>query len=105
MSIMVGYPLNADAKLDAAIQAENKRIWSDQQIVIPEVRKLKKEELADVDAAIHVAEDCFKHGMEFLSEGIDKISGSSDADKLASIYDQLSDLCYEVNKIRKEWGF
>ena len=102
---MVGYPLNDAAALDAAIQAENERIWEDQQIVIPEIRELKKEELADAAASIKTGEDCFKHGLEFLSSGIDQIAGSVDAVKLAGLYDQISDLCYEVNQIRKRWGF
>lgn len=105
MSIMVGYPLNDAAALDAAIQAENERIWEDQQIVIPEIRELKKEELADAAASIKVGEDCFRHGLEFFSAGIDKIEGSVDAVKLAGLYDQISDLCFEINQIRKRWGF
>ena len=105
MSIIVGYPLNGAAALDAAIQAENERIWEDQQIVIPEVRKLGKEELADAAASINVCSSCFEHGLEFLSSGIDQIAGSVDAAKLAGIYDQIVDLRFEIDKIRKEWGF
>ena len=102
----IGYPVK-DAQLDAMYQAETSRIWEAQQIqaTVPVMRKLSKEELADVSATVQVATDCFKHGLDFLSEGIDKVSGSADADKLASLYDQITDLRYEVEKIRKGWGF
>ena len=105
MSIVVGYPLNADAALDAAIQRENERIWEDQQIAIPDVRKPEKEELADAAASIKVGTDAIQRGLDFISSGIDQIGGSVDAVKLAGLYDQISDLCFEVNKIRKGWGF
>lgn len=101
---VIGYP-RQDVQLDNMVEAENARIWEEQQVVIPEVRKLGKEELADAAATLKVGTDCFQHGMDFLSEGIDKISGSVDAVKLAGLYDQISDLIFEVNKIRKEWGF
>lgn len=102
----IGYPVK-DAQLDALYQAETSRIWNEQQIqaAVPVMRKLSKEELADVSATVQVATDCFKHGLDFLSEGIDKVSGSADADKLASLYDQMADIRYEVEKIRKGWGF
>lgn len=102
----IGYPVK-DAQLDALYQAETSRTWNEQQIqaAVPVMRKLSKEELADVSATVQVATDCFKHGLDFLSEGIDKVSGSADADKLASLYDQMADIRYEVEKIRKGWGF
>ena len=75
--------------------------WSDDNYDIEHV----KEELADVSATVQVATDCFKHGLDFLSEGINKVSGSADADKLASLYDQMADIRYEVEKISKGWGF
>ena len=106
MSIVIGYPrTTTDAELDNMIQAENSRVWEEQQAEVPVMRTMKKEELADADASLHVADDCIAHGLEFLNETIDKIAGTVAADKLASIYDQISDLRFEAEKIRKEWGF
>ena len=106
MSIVVGYPrTTTDAELDSMIEAENSRTWEEQQIEVPAMRTMKKEELGDPAASLQVGTDCINHGLEFISETIDKITGTKDADLLASIYDQISDLRYAAEKIRKRWGF
>lgn len=106
MSIIVGYPrTTTDAELDRMIEAENSRAWEEQQPKVPVMRRMSKEELADPAASLHVGTDCINHGLEFISKTIDQISGTKDADILASIYDQIADLRFEAEKIRKRWGF
>ena len=106
MSIITLYPrTTTDAELDNMIQAECERAWKEGQVVVPTMRTMKKEDLADPAASLQVGTDCIEHGLEFISETIDKITGTKYADLLASIYDQISDLRFEAEKIRKGWGF
>ena len=81
MSIVTLYPrTTTDAELDNMIQAECERAWEGGQVEIPSVRTMKKEELADADASLHVGTDCINHGLEFISKTIDQIAGTKAAD-------------------------
>lgn len=102
MSIVVGYPRN-DAQLDKACEAECARAWDEQQVIVIELQKLTQEQKINADASAQLAIDNFNRGLDWLSETIDRVKGTADEDKLASLYDQFSDLRYEVSQIRKEW--
>ena len=100
--IITGYPRN-DAALDAAYEAECAQIWEEQQIHVVELKPLTQEQKINAGASAQLAVDGFTRGLDWLAETIERVKNTADADKLASIYDQFSDLRFEVNQIRKEW--
>ena len=107
MSIVVGYPrTTSDVQLDNMIEAENEKSWNEQQIPVkevPQMRKLNEEEIVNAFAACSVAVMCMDHSLDWIATTIERAKGTAEADKLASIYDTLSDLRYEVNKIKEGW--
>ena len=106
MSIITGYPMS-NAALDAAYEAESARMLEEQQIheePVPEMRKLDEQETVEAYAGCVVALDCFEHTLNWIAETIDRAKGTAEADKLASIYDQLSDLKLETKKIKEVWS-
>ena len=103
--IITGYPMK-NAALDAAYEAESARMWEEQQIQeepVHEMRKLDEEETVNAYAGCALAVSCFDHTLNWIAETIDRAKGTAEADKLASIYDQLSDLRFETNKIKEVW--
>lgn len=97
---VVGYP-------DAVFSADSARIWEEQQIEVkelPRMRQLNEEEKTGAFAAASLAVSCFDHTLDWLATLIDRIEGTAERDKVAGIYDQLSDYRLEVNKMKEGWG-
>lgn len=102
--IITAYPrTTTDAELDRMIEAECERAWAEQQINITPIVQPTQEQRIDASASAQLADDNFRRGMDWLSTTMERVAGTPDADKLASIYDQMSDLAYEVRQIVKGW--
>lgn len=103
--IMTEYPVT-DREIDLAYERESEKMWEAQQIpegTVPEMRKLNEEETINAYAGCTLAVSCFDHTLNWIAETIDRAKGTVEADKLANIYDRLSDLRYETNKIKEVW--
>lgn len=102
--IITGYPrTTTDVELDHMIEAECARAWAEQQITITPVTQPTQEQRIDASASAQIADDNFRRGLDWLATTMERVAGTPDADKLASIYDQISDLGYEVRQIMKGW--
>ena len=103
--IITGYPrTTTDAELDRMIEAECERAWDEQQITITPIAQLTQEQRIDADASARLADDNFRRGLDWLATTAERVPGTPDADRLNSIYDQISDLVHEMRQIKKGWG-
>ena len=107
MSIITGYPRTTpDAQLDNMVEAENEKIWSEQQIPVeevPQMRKLDEHQIIEAFASCSTAVMFMEHSLNWIATTIERAKGTAEADKLANIYDTLSDLKLEVNKMKEGW--
>lgn len=103
--IIMAYPrTTTDAELDRMIEEECGKAWAEQQITVTPINQPSQEQRIEADASARLALDNFNRGMEWLDTTMERVKGTPEADKLASIYDQISDLVYEVRQIKKGWG-
>ena len=92
-----------DWQLDLMYESETDRLWAEQQDQ-PKANPLEKfdfDALNEAHANLHVPLlDC-KSIVKYIGEAIEAIPGTPEADKLASIADQISDLSADINDIYK----
>lgn len=109
MSIVVGYPrTTSDAELERIIEADMEKAWENAQPEapvkeVPQMRKLDENQTIEAFAGCSTAVMCMDHSLNWIATTIERAKGTAEADKLASVYDTLSDLRYEVNKIKEGW--
>ena len=97
---VIGYP-RQDVQLDHMVEAENARIWEQQQVNIPEIKPLTEEQWVNADAAGQVAEGCLENALGWIATFMERLGNRPESDKVASIYDTISDLKYDFKEIRK----
>lgn len=92
-----------DWQLDKMYEDESDRLWTEQQEQ-PKANPLKQfgfDELNDAHSSLCVPLlDC-QSIVKFIGDAINAIPGTPEADKLASIADEVSDLEAEIDKISK----
>lgn len=102
--IITGYPrVTSDAELDRMIEAECEKGWEEQQAEVAQMRTLTEEEMVNAFASCAVAISCFDHLLDWIATTIDRSKGTPEADKLAGMYDELSDRRLELKKIKEGW--
>ena len=92
-----------DWQLDRMVESEAAAAWEDQQVkdVPKPLDSLTFNQKNEAHSSLTVVELDFKGVKKYLSDACDAIPGTPEADKLASIYDTVSDLYAEVIEIRK----
>lgn len=101
---ITGYPrMVSNAELERLYEEECSRAWDNQQPEIPQMRVLNEEERVEAFAACDIAASCVEHTLSWIAETISRVEGTAEADKLAGMYDQLSDFKIDLNKIKKGW--
>lgn len=97
---VIGYP-RPDVELDHMVEADAGKRWAEQQVVIPEIKPLTEEQWVNADAAGQVAEGCLENALGWIATFMERLGNLPESDKVASIYDTISDLKYDFKEIRK----
>ena len=99
---VVGTP---DWQLNRLYENESDRMWEEMnrtEISDP-LDEVDTQNLLSVSTHLETAKECdFDFALDWISKSIELIKGTPEADKLASIYDAVSDLSYEMMQIAKK---
>ena len=90
-----------DWQLDRMYENESDRIWAEQNQEHPEAFDLLPSEiLLEVYTHLLTAKECnLDHALEWIGDTMNKVVGTPEYDKLASIYDSINNIVPEVMKI------
>lgn len=98
-----------DWQLDLMYEGESAEMWekANEQPKEP-LDFIEPNNLLEAYSKLWTAKTCdFDNALRWISEAIENLKGTPEADRLASIYDAVSDLSYEVRKIyekaHKKW--
>ena len=104
--MVIGTP---DWQLDMMYEGESAEMWekSNEQPKEP-LDFIEEQKLLGAATKLFVAKTSdLDNALTWISEAVDLIAGTPEADKLASIYDAVSDLSYEMmqiqQKVLKKW--
>ena len=93
-----------DVALDRAIEIANEMEWEAQNP--PELAKpiemLKSTVRISSYASINTARYLLKLALDDIGEGQEKVKNTPQGDKLAGLYDQLSDFIYDLKEVERE---
>ena len=95
---VVGTP---DWQLDRMYEDESAKKWEEQtKRAADPMDFIEPEDLLYASTHLEVAKEVnFDNALEWISKTIDLLKGTPEADKLAEIYDRLSDLSSEMMQI------
>lgn len=106
--MMVGYPIQTDAEIDAMYEKELADSFEKLNDLPEEAESFRDINEYGTDLRIHAAANIntamFMLGlvMENLEDSMNTIHGTSQYDRMASMYDTISDLRTELRGIRRE---
>ena len=92
-----------DVALDRAIEIANELEWEAQnQPIAKPIETLKTTTRISSYASINTAMYLLKLALDDIGEGQEKVKNTPQGDKLAGMYDQLSDFIYDLKEVERE---
>lgn len=93
-----------DTALDLAIERENEHLWEEQNLpeVAQPIEKLSDKVRIQSYSQLYTAVFLLELALGDISEGHELVKNTPQGDKLAGMYDQLSDFIYDLKGIKKE---
>jgi len=103
---MVGYPIQTDAEIDAMYESELARSWEEENAE-PET---SFRSIDSIDSMIRIEAFAPLSGADFtlglileeIEKAMDKIPATTQGDRLAAMYDELSDFRTALRNVRRE---
>lgn len=96
-----------DVALDRAIEIANENEWEAQNPPEPSqpIKSLSNDVRISAYAIINTGRFMMGIGLEYIGEGLELVKNTPQGDKLAGLYDQLSDLIHDLKEVEREvWG-
>ena len=92
-----------DWQLDRMVESEAAAAWEDQQVkeVPKPLDSFSFDQKNEAHSSLTVVDLDFSSIKKYLAEACDAIPGTPEADKMASIYDAVSDLYAEMIEIKE----